>query len=109
MDSLRASAEEKGIPRREIFYQFQLMGLPSVRSGRGSVRGGYTHASETWHLRDGCRLTAIKYFYVGRNLQITPLRDGESFMAPGPRRVMKEEYYHEPELGPFFNTLILRD
>ena len=109
IDALRTLGGAKGIPRDKIFYQFQLDGVPSVRSGTSGVRGGYTHASETWHLRDGCRLVAIKHFYVGRDLQITPMKEGETFIASGPRRMVKEEYYSEPKLEPYFNTLILRD
>ena len=108
MDSLRASVRAKGIPREKFFYQFQLYGAGSTRM-EGGVRGGYTSAWEEWQLPDGFRVRAIKYIYVGRDVQVTPLKDGDSFFAPGPRLMIKEEYCREPRLEPYFDEIRLID
>lgn len=72
------------------------------------VRRGYRSNSEEWQLPDGYRLTATKYNFVGK-IKITPLKEGESFFAPGPRLMPKEKYYHEPKLEPYFDTIRLTD
>ena len=108
MDSLRDSVRAKGIPREKVFYQFQLYGISSKRM-EGGARGGYTSAWEEWELPDGFRVRAIKYNYVGRDSQITPLKEGDSFFAPGPRLMVNEKYYHEPRLEPYFDEIRLVD
>jgi hypothetical protein len=108
MDSLRTSVRAKGIPREKVFYQFQLYGMSSTRMECGA-RGGYTSAWEEWELPEGFRVRAIKYHYIGRDSQITPLKKGESFFAPGSRLMMKEKYYHEPRLEPYFDEMRLVD
>ena len=109
MDSLRTAVTSKGIPRKKVFYQFQLDGMSSIRHGAGSVRGGWTSAWEEWSLPQGLRLIASKSTYVGRDLQITPLKEGESFFAPGTRLMIKEDYYHEAPLEPYFDSIRLLD
>ena len=108
MDLLRGSVHSKGIPREKIFYQFQLYGIPSKRM-LGGVRGGYTCAWEEWELFDGFRVRATKYTYVGSNLKLTPLKNDDSFFAKGPRLMIKEKYYHEPRLEPYFDEILLFD
>lgn len=109
MDSLRTTVTSKGIPREKVFYQFQLDGTSSTRHGGGSVRGGWTSAWEEWSLPQGYRLIASKSTYVGRDLKITPLKEGESFFAPGSRLMVKEKYYHEAPLEPYFDSVRLLD
>ncbi|MBK1884724.1 hypothetical protein JIN85_20095 [Luteolibacter pohnpeiensis] len=109
MDSLRTSATPKGIPRSKVFYQFQLDGMSSTRHGGGSVRGRWTSAWEEWSLPQGFRLIASKSTYVGRDLQVTPLKEGESFFVPGPRLMVREKYYHEAPLEPYFDSIRLLD
>ena len=108
MESVRGSIRKEGIPREKIFYHFQLMHAKSTRM-QGGVRGGHMSVSETWELQGGYRLTAIEHTYVGRDLKITPLKDGESFFSDSQPLMMKEEYYHEPPLEPYFDTLYLFD
>ncbi len=108
MNVLRDSVHSKGIPREKIFYQFQLYGIPSTRM-LGGARGGYTSAWEEWKLSDGFRIRATKYTYVGRNLKLTQLKNNDSFFANGPRLMIKEEYYHEPRLEPYFDEILLFD
>lgn len=107
MNSLRDTVRAKGIPREKVFYQFQLYGMSSKRM-EGGARGGYTSAWEEWELPDGSRVRGIKYKYVG-NIMIIPLKDGESFLVPGSRLMMKEKYYHEPKLEPYFDEIHLMD
>jgi hypothetical protein len=109
MESLRTEVTSEGIPRKKVFYQFQLDGMSSTRHGAGSVRGGWTSAWEEWSLPQGFRLIASKSIYVGRDSQITPLKEGESFFAPGLRLRVKEEYYREAPLEPYFDSIRLLD
>ena len=109
MDSLRTVVTSKGIPREKIFYEFQLDGISSRRCGGGGVRGGWTSAWEEWSLPQGFRLFASKHIYVGRDLKVTPLKDGESFFVQGPRLMVNEKYYHEAPLEPYFDSVRLLD
>jgi hypothetical protein len=54
-------------------------------------------------------LTAFEHTYVGRDLKITSLKEGESFFSDGSPMIINEKYYHEPPLEPFFDTLYLFD
>lgn len=92
-----------------MFYQFQLGGMSGTRHGVGSVRGGRTSASEEWSLPQGFRLIASNSTYLGGDLQISPLKGGEWFFAPGPRLMVKEEYYHEAPSEPYFDSIRLVD
>ena len=107
MDSLRTSVQAKGIPREKVFYQFQLYGMSSKRM-QGGIRSGSSSVWEEWQLPDGFHLAGIKYTFVG-DVQITPLKDGDSFFVQGPRLMLKEKYYHEPRLEPYFDTIRLTD
>ena len=107
MAAVQKFVQKKGIPREKIFYYFQLSSAKSRRLGEGGARGGYTSCSEAWDLPNGYRLVAVKHYPAG---EIIPLKKGEtlaSLFTPGGR--LKEEYYHEPRLEPFFDTLEVLD
>ena len=84
-------------------------GVASTRHGGGSVRGGWTSAWEEWNLPQGRRLIASKSRFVGRDFKIIPSKEGESPFAPGPRFMLKEEYYYEAPLEPYFDSIRLLD
>lgn len=108
MEALRAVRQSKGFPRQKVFYEFQLYGVSSKRMA-GGIRGGYSCVWEEWELPGGFCLLAIKHMFVGNDYQFIPLKDGESFLVQGRRLMMKEKYYHEPRLEPYFDTIRLID
>ncbi len=105
-ESLEMSVTEEGIPRQKVFYFFQLEGLPSKRIGQSGIRGGRVTAWEEWQLPSEYKLIASKSTY-GITWEVSPFDEGDSPFVSGGR--LKEEFYHEPRLEPFFDSVVLVD
>ena len=104
---MEKSATKKGFPRQKIFHQFQLDGLSSMRVGLSGVRGGLTWAWEEWQLPLGYKLRASMSTYVGV-FKVVPFQGGlESIFVEGRRFMLKEEFYKEARLEPYFESIRL--
>ena len=106
-ESLQRSVTKDGIPREKVFYEFQLHGVPSKRIGQSGIRGGRTTAWEEWQLPSGSRLVASKSTYVGNDWKVSPFSESGSPFVAGRGFMLKQEYYSEPRLEPFFDTVVL--
>lgn len=112
MSKVKAAKTAKGMPRAKVFYHFRLMGVASTRGGRGA-RNGYANEWEQWSIPDGYTLSAYKHWRANFN-RASPdhsknAPSGGARSGPIPIPVDDEQYYHEPRLEPYFDTLILTD